>query len=83
MSGLSLISRANAVEVSQVEAGSAGAEAGIRSGDRLLSIDGQPASALTLEAIRARLMQHGATRWLVVLRNGRQLSLPVTLRRRI
>jgi hypothetical protein len=83
MSGLALVSVAGGVEVSRVEASSSGAEAGIRPGDRLIGIDGQGASALSLEAIRAMLMQHGATRSLSILRNGRELSLPITLRRRI
>lgn len=83
MSGLALVSVSGAVEVSRVEASSAGAEAGIRPGDRLTGIDGQSASALSLEAIRGMLMQHGTTRSLSILRNGRELSLPITLRRRI
>ncbi len=83
MSGLALISREGVVEVSRVEANSAGAQAGILVGDRLISIDGRAASELSLEAIRAMLMQHGATRFLVVLRQGAAFSLPITLRRRI
>lgn len=83
MSGLALVSSDDGVEVFRVEAGSAGGEAGILAGDRLLSIDGQPATGLSIEAIRAMLMQHGQRRLLVVLRNGRALSVPVILRRRI
>lgn len=83
MSGLALVSRNGAVEVFQVEGASAGAEAGVRAGDRLLRIDGAAASSLSLEAIRAMLMQHGETRSLVVMRNGRELNLLVRLRRRI
>jgi C-terminal processing protease CtpA/Prc len=83
MSGLALISSGGAVEIFRVEAASAAAEAGIHPGDRLLSIDGRSASELSLEAIRAMLIEHGATRSLLLLRKGRELSLPIRLRRRI
>ena len=84
MSGLALATAADGVvQVLRVEEASAGAEAGIRAGDRLLSIDGRSAPELSLEAIRGMLMQHGETRLLVVQRDGRELSLPITLRRRI
>ena len=83
MSGLALTSSDGGIRVFRVEEDSAGAEAGIIAGDRLLSIDGMDASALSLEAIRAKLMQHGETRNLVVKRGAVELSLPVTLRRRI
>lgn len=83
MSGLALISSGGGVEVSRVEPSSAGAEAGILPLDRLLRIDGRSASEFSLEAIRGMLMQHGATRSLLILRAGRELTLPITLRRRI
>ncbi len=83
MSGLALISSGGLIQVLRVEEASAGAEAGIRPRDRLLSIDGRSVSEMSLEAIRAMLIEDGATRSLLLLRNGRELNLPITLRRRI
>jgi hypothetical protein len=83
MSGLALGGSEGVVEILRVEEGSAAADAGIAAGDRLIGIDGQDASGLSLEAIRGMLMQHGQVRRLDVLRDGKPLSASVTLRRRI
>lgn len=84
MSGLALVSGGEgAVTVFRVAEESPASEAGLEAGDRLIGIDGTPAADLTLEAIRGMLIEHGRTRLLEIVRDGRTMSVPVTLRRRI
>jgi C-terminal processing protease CtpA/Prc len=83
MSGLVLVSHEGGVLVSRVAEESPAMEAGVRQGDRLIALDGKPAAQLSLEAIRAMLIEHGATRLLEVEREGRIFSIPILLRRRI
>jgi C-terminal processing protease CtpA/Prc len=71
------------VVVSVVAPDGAALESGVAVGDRLIAIDGRPAAAMTLEEIRAMLMQHGETRSLLILREGQEIAVSITLRRRI
>ena len=54
-SGLFLIRRDGATIVLDVRAGTPAALAGVRSGDELVAVDGRPAAALGLDAIRRTL----------------------------
>jgi hypothetical protein len=83
MSGLALLSSEGKVLVNRVAEESPAIEAGLRAGDRLMALDGRPAAELSLEAIRAMLIEHGRTRVLEIEREGRTLSIPILLRRRI
>jgi hypothetical protein len=83
MSGLALVSHEGGVLVSRVSEESSALEAGVRQGDRLIALDGKPVARLSLEAIRAMLIEHGATRLLEIEREGRIFSVPILLRRRI
>lgn len=83
MSGLSLVAEAGAIKVRSVEPGSAADEAGVMAGDALLAIDDAQAAGTTLDSLRARLMQDGALRYLLLSRQGREIRLPLKLRRRI
>lgn len=55
-------------------------EAGIRVGDRLVSIDGRPAASMTLDEVRTRLRRVGVALRLTIVRDGRRV--PVVLRTR-
>jgi len=84
MSGLALVSgEDSAILVASVAENSPALEAGLQTGDRLIGIDARPASTMTLEQVRGLLMQHGETRSLQILRQGQELAIPLTLRRRI
>ncbi|HEX8655431.1 MAG TPA: PDZ domain-containing protein [Allosphingosinicella sp.] len=83
MSGLALLQAAEGLVVAGVAEGTAAAEAGVRAGDRLLALDGRPAAAMTLEAVRAALREDGAGRRLLLLRDGREVEALLRLRRRI
>jgi hypothetical protein len=84
MSGLGLVSGSDgSVIVSAVAPDSPAREAGVAEGDCLIGIDGRSAAAMTLEEIRAVLMQHGETRSLLISREGQEIAVPITLRRRI
>jgi hypothetical protein len=84
MSGITLLAAAEGTPiVANVAEASPAAAAGLRDGDRLIAIDGRPASGMSLEAVRAALREHSAARRLTVLRDGRQIEMTVALRRRL
>jgi PDZ domain/Aspartyl protease len=83
MSGLSLIRVADDILVWRIVPGSPASEAGVVDGDRLLAIDGRPASALSLEAVRALLRQDGVRRSLTFARSDRIFEAAIVLRRRV
>lgn len=63
--------------------GSPAAAAGLREGDVVTAVDGEPASNLTLEQLRKMLRQKGRTYRLGVRRGGRELRATLKLRRLI
>jgi PDZ domain-containing protein len=83
-SGLTLTARGTDyrdVVVDHVVDRSPAAEAGIREGDYVLTIDGRSAADLGLPEIRRALVVDRATRQLRLLRGGDTLAVTVTLRR--
>ena len=67
-SGLFLLAQGEALEVADVAPGSAASAAGLKQGDQLLAIGGEPAAARTLDAWRERLRElpagtHLAVAW--------------------
>jgi hypothetical protein len=82
-SGVGFIRRGGRHVVYDVISDSAGANAGIRVGDALLDIDDHAAGDLTPLQLRALLSVDGATRRLVLERDGRMITIVLTLRKRI
>jgi hypothetical protein len=62
---------------------SAGAEAGLAVGDVLISIDGAPAAAYTLDQLQAMFAQQGVTHAVVVRRGAEQRDTRVTPREQL
>jgi hypothetical protein len=86
MSGLTIYwtaTPADTLHVSNVAEGSPGDVAGVRAGDRLLSINERPAALLGIDEIRELLRGDGERRKLRLLRDGRELELWLVLRRRL
>lgn len=69
--------------VTGIEAGSPGAQAGLRAGDVLTQIDGRAAADLTLDEISSMFMRDGSEHALVVRRGAETVSTAIKLRRRI
>jgi C-terminal processing protease CtpA/Prc len=67
--------------VNEVTGNSPASEAGFKEEDVLTAIDGRPASALTLEQIRALLRREGEEHTLTVKRDEKTLSFRLKLRR--
>ena len=63
--------------------GSPAEEAGLRAGDRLVAIDGQPAVEVGLERVRALLREDGRERLLAIRRGDELRDVRVKLRRMI
>lgn len=82
-SGIGLIRRGDRTVIYDVLADSPGSAAGVRKGDGLLEIDGGTASALTPVELRNLLNVDGATRRLVLEREGQRLVIEVRLRSRL
>jgi hypothetical protein len=79
-SGIDFEQTATRFKIGQVYPRTPGAEAGLKVGDVILKIDGQP--ALTLGLIRVRLMFHQVrTHMLTIARDGKTLAVPLRLRR--
>jgi hypothetical protein len=85
MSGLFITSEgstSNAFQVYNVIDGSPGAEAGMRVGDVIEAIDGQPTHGFTLEQIRQMFKEaEGKEHLLAFRRNGKALTAKIRLRR--
>jgi PDZ domain-containing protein/aspartyl protease len=85
MSGLALSAvdtRDKTLNVDEVYRDSPASEAGVRQGDALTSIDGQPISAFTLSDVR-EMFRHETKHDLVFNRGGRQIAVTLKLRRLI
>lgn len=86
MSGISLTTEKpdfNVFTVYKLLPGSPAAEAGVREQDIILSVDGKPASELTLEQIREMFKQEGKEHLLRVKRGNETLQIRVKQRRLI
>jgi carboxyl-terminal processing protease len=66
--GISAVPRAGNVVIQDVQAGSSAAQAGIRAGDRLLAVDGQPTQGADIASVAALLAGPEATRVAVTIR---------------
>ena len=71
------------MEISHIYPDSPAAEAGLKTGDILSSIDGRPVGGLTSNEITAFLGQDGKAVTLGIIRNGESLSKRIVLRRLI
>jgi predicted aspartyl protease len=71
------------IVIRNVLEGSPAAEAGVRVGDELVSIDGERAGASTLEQIRRRLTTPGQAIALTLLRDGARIEVVVMTRRMV
>jgi hypothetical protein len=84
MSGISVAAGGpglKTVDVVQVRPGSAAAEAGVQKGDTIEGIDDEAASDISVTAVRALFTQVGHKYKLLINRNGKTLTLNVTMRR--
>lgn len=84
MSGLAFQSGATASDelpIERIRAGSPAEEAGLRPGDRLVTIDGRPVAEVGLEQVRALLREDGRERSLAIRRGQERLDVRVRLRR--
>jgi hypothetical protein len=81
MLGAQLTADEGGFAIRRVIDGSAAAAAGLRAGDRLVGVDGRPASALTLDDVRRHFRADGRMVELTLLRNGAEKKIRVTLRR--
>lgn len=70
-------------EVTSVQAGTPGAEAGVQKGDVIAGIDDEPAADLTLASIRNLFRQVGHRYKLLIQRNGESVQITVQMRRLI
>jgi len=82
-SGLGFKRKAESYEVNVVLPGTPAASADIRPGDRLIAIDGQPATELGFAALRERLSRAGRRCELILQRGGRRLVKNLTLTTRL
>lgn len=85
-SGIALIAKGPGLitfEVTSVQPGTPGADAGIKKGDVIAGIDDEPAADLTLAAIRNLFRQVGHKYKLLLQRNGESVTVTVQMRRLI
>ncbi|MEU3746067.1 MULTISPECIES: S41 family peptidase [Streptomyces] len=84
----------NGVQVTRVQAGGPAERAGLRAGDRLLSVDGRPVGGLSVSEVVSLLrgdgvpgsavalrVERGPSAWTETLRRARLATDPVTVRR--
>jgi C-terminal processing protease CtpA/Prc len=69
--------------IHDVSKASAAWDAGLRTGDTLSAINGQPASSFTIEQLSALLSEEGRQLWLTVKRGAGGFSVHFTLRKRL
>jgi hypothetical protein len=84
MSGLELMTGANdfkAILIKDVRAGTPAAEAGLREGDVVVSINGRPASEFDLDKLSKIFRQGGKEYLLTVRRDGKVISARLRLKR--
>lgn len=61
---------------------SAGADAGVRAGDRILAIDGEPVTGLSLTDVKGRFKAPEGTRFVIVVeRQTQRITLMLTTKR--
>jgi membrane-associated protease RseP (regulator of RpoE activity) len=78
--GVQIREAEGAVEVESVVAGSPAEEAGLRKGDRILSVDGEEVKDVEDVFYRVGGRKEGDVAKVAVRRGGEEMSLPVTLR---
>lgn len=84
MSGIAFFPHGEVYSVKRIRRGSPAAQSGLRTGDRLISLDGVPAECLRLRDLKARLSGgDGETVRLVVRRQHTVVEEVLTLRRRL
>jgi PDZ domain len=86
MSGISVAASGpnlKTFEVTQVRPGSPAADAGVRKGDVIAGVDDEAAADMTLSALRTLFRQVGHKYKLLVERDGKTLTINVTMRRSI
>lgn len=84
MSGISVAAEGpglKKIEVVQVRSGSAGADAGVQKGDSIEGIDDEAAADISLAAVRALFTNVGHKYKLLINREGKTLTINVTMRR--
>jgi hypothetical protein len=69
--------------IHDVSRASAAWDAGLRTGDTLSAINGQPASSFTIEQLATLLSEDGRQLWLTVKRGAGSFSVHFTLRKRL
>jgi len=84
-SGLDLrcVSEGAAFVIHDVAKASAAWEAGLRAEDTVIAINGQPASAFTIDQLAALFSQDGRVLWLTVKKDADTRSIRLTLRKRL
>jgi hypothetical protein len=85
-SGIAIVAKGpgfKTFEVTSVQDGTPGAEAGVRKGDVIAGIDDEPAADLTLASIRSLFRQVGHKYKLLIQRNGESVQITVQMRRLI
>jgi hypothetical protein len=84
MLGATLASRDEsfrAIVVQSLRAGTPAAAAGLREGDELRAVDGKPVTPKEMDAVRKLFRQPERRYELTILRDGKELVVPVTTRR--
>ena len=71
----------DAIVVHNVLADSPAAHAGIRAGDELRAIDGRPVTAAQLDDVRKLFKSEGRRFTLMLVRDGAEMTVPITTRR--
>ncbi len=81
MSGMELVTDGDDLLIDDVDEHSSAAEAGVRDGDILVSINGRPAVEFSLDQIRNMFVQDGKELSLTVKREGKLLPIRLKLKR--
>jgi len=81
MSGMELVTDGDDLLIDDVDEHSSAAEAGVRGGDMLVTINGRRAAEFTLDQIRTMFMQEGKEVSLTLKRDGKMLPKRLKLKR--